>query len=88
MGQEASEEALTLAEQLRAEKLWVEINYDPSSLKSQMRKANRMNAKNVIVLGEEELKKGIVLLKNMQDRKEIEIAIDSEGILKATRREK
>jgi histidyl-tRNA synthetase len=37
LGDEASEKALLLAEQLRAEGLWVETNYDNASLRSQMR---------------------------------------------------
>ncbi len=83
IGHEASEKSLIFAEQLRHEGLWVEINYDASSLRSQMRKADRIHAKNVIVLGEDELKKGKALLKNMQDKKEIEVALEVEDIFKA-----
>jgi len=67
VGGEASEVALSLAEQLRARGLWAEINYDNSSLKSQMRKANRIGAKHVMVLGEEELKTGESVIKAMVD---------------------
>ena len=88
LGREASEKSLVFAEQLRREGLWVEINYDTSSLRSQMRKADRINAKNVIVLGDDELKKGRALLKNMQDKKEIEVDLDVKGILKAMQRGK
>ncbi len=67
VGGEASEVALSLAEPLRARGLWTEINYDNSSLKSQMRKANRIGAKHVMVLGEEELKTGESVIKAMVD---------------------
>lgn len=86
LGQEASEKSLILTEQLRAEELWVEMSYDESSLRSQMRKADRIGAKNVIVIGENELKKGKALIKDMRDKKEVETALQTEEILKAIRK--
>jgi histidyl-tRNA synthetase len=88
LGQEASEKSFILTEQLRAKGLSVEMSYDNQSLRSQMRKADRIGARNVIVLGEDELKKGKALIKNMQDKKENEAALEVEEILKAVRREK
>ena len=88
LGREASEKSLLLAEQLRGEGLWVEINYDTSSLRSQMRKADRIHAKNVIVLGEDELKKGKVVMKDMQGKKETEVELDAEEILKVLQKKK
>jgi histidyl-tRNA synthetase len=82
MGQQASEEALALAEQLRARRLWVEINYDNSSLKSQMRKANRIGAKNVVVLGDDEVRKGEVVVKNMVSGTEAKIALGVQELTK------
>lgn len=67
VGQEALEKGFLLAEELRARGLRVESNYESASLKSQMRKADRMNAKNVMVLGEEELKTGESAIKAMAD---------------------
>lgn len=87
MGREASEESFTLAEQLRNKGLWVEMNYETSSLRSQMRKADRIHAKNVIVLGEDEMKKRMALLKNMRGKKEVEVSLETEEILKAIRTE-
>ncbi len=83
IGHEASEKSLMFAEQLRREGLRVEINYDTLSLRSQMRRADRIHARNVIVLGEDELKKGRALLKNMLDKQEIEVSLEAEKILKA-----
>lgn len=85
LGQEASEKSFILTEQLRAKGLSVEMSYDNQSLRSQMRKADRIGAKNVIVIGEDELKKGKALMKNMQDKKEAELALEAEKILKAIR---
>ena len=46
------------------------------SMKSQMRDANRYGAKTVIILGEEELQKNIVIVKDMgtSDQQEVSIA--------------
>jgi histidyl-tRNA synthetase len=88
MGQEASEKALSLAEQLRTRGLWVEINYDNASLKSQMRKANRTGAKNIFVIGEDELKNKKGILKNMTDKSEMNVNLVFDEFLNAIRKEK
>lgn len=82
IGNNAFEKSLILAEQLRGNGLWVELNYDETSLRSQMRKADRIGAKNVIIIGEDELKKGRAFIKNMQNKNEIEVSLLSEEILK------
>ena len=81
LGREASEKSFVLAELLRAEGSWVEMNYDSSSLRSQMRKADRVNARTVIVLGEDELKKGKAVIKDMQNKKETAVALKVKDIL-------
>jgi len=86
LGQDASEKSFVLTAELRAKGLWVEISYDDSSLRSQMRKANRIGAKNVIVLGDEELKKGKAVIKDMQNKKESKVALETKEILKAVRK--
>jgi histidyl-tRNA synthetase len=80
MGDETSEKGFILAEQLRAEGFWVEMNYDSSSLKSQMRKAGRIGAKNVIVIGEDEMSTGKAVIKNMQDKKTTGVSLDTGDI--------
>lgn len=85
LGKEASEKALLFAEQLRSQGLWVEANYESSSLKSQMRRANRIGARKVIVLGEDELKKGEVLVKDMVNGTETKSLPDAEELAKILR---
>jgi histidyl-tRNA synthetase len=80
LGEKASEKSFTLAEELREKGFRVEMNYDASSLKSQMRKADRIKAGSVIVLGEDELEKGMVTLKDMREKKESVVSLDTEGI--------
>ena len=48
-----------MAQELRDAGIWVELDYEGKSLKSQMRKADRMKSSCVIILGEEELKKTV-----------------------------
>lgn len=88
LGREASEKSLVLAEQLRAKGLWVEINYDDSSLRSQMRKANRLGAKNVIVIGEDELRTGKVAVKDMNTGKETKTVLEIRALLRIILKEK
>jgi histidyl-tRNA synthetase len=83
LGPEASEKALSIAEQLRSNGLWVEINYDNTSLRSQMRKANRVGAKNVVVLGEDELRTGEIIIKNMTNGKDVKTLLQVNEILKS-----
>lgn len=79
---EAGEKTAVLAGQLRLEGLWAEISYDKTSLRSQMRRADRLRAKNVIVVGEDEMKSRTVVIKNMRDKTEISAALDAGEILK------
>ncbi|MBL7032007.1 MAG: ATP phosphoribosyltransferase regulatory subunit, partial [Nitrospira sp.] len=85
MGEAAAEEALLIAEQLRAKGIWVDVNYDNTSIRSQMRKANRIGARNVIVLGEDELGNRKVTIKNMADKLEQVVGLASEELLKILR---
>ncbi|MBI5098742.1 MAG: histidine--tRNA ligase [Nitrospirae bacterium] len=82
MGQYAYEEALALAEQLRARRLWVEINYDDSSLKSQMRKGNRIGAKHVIVIGEDEVRNEVAVIKDMITGTETQSRLEAQELVK------
>lgn len=85
LGDEASEKAMLIAEQLRVKGHWVEVNYDNTSIRSQMRKANRINAKHVIVIGEDELKKNTIIIKDMTSKEDTPIALVAEELLKILR---
>ncbi len=56
-----------LAGDLRNAGVSVALEYEPKSMKSQMRSADRLKAKNVLILGETELESGVAVLKNMSD---------------------
>ncbi len=76
LGHEASDKTLIFAEELRAKGLWVETGYEGASLRSQMRRANRIGARYVIVIGEDEIKKGEVKLKDMIGKYETTVDMD------------
>ena len=65
LGKEADKKASKLLENLRAKKLFVDMDYIDRSLKAKMRQANQLNAKYCLIIGENELKKGVVILKDI-----------------------
>ena len=88
LGEKTTEEAFLLAEQLRSQGIMVEMNYEPHSLKSQMRKADRVGAKNVISIGEDEIKKGLIVIKDMGSKEETEIGFYAAELIKIIRENK
>jgi len=56
-----------LAMEMRKQGKKVVTDLQYRSLKAQMREANKIGAKTVIVIGEEEMKTGIYKVKNMED---------------------
>lgn len=54
-----------------------EMDYLECSLKSQMRQANSLGAKYVIIIGEDEIKNGSLTIKNMKDAQQQKIAQDN-----------
>jgi histidyl-tRNA synthetase len=66
-GSDAYKEALLLARSLRVEGFWVELAYSESSLRSQMKRADKSGAFFTLIIGEDELRSGTVSWKNMKD---------------------
>ncbi|MDO8281077.1 MAG: histidine--tRNA ligase [Thermodesulfovibrionia bacterium] len=86
LGRKEAEAALVLADQLRKEGKWIEINYEQASIRSQMNKANRIKAKNVIVLGEDELKSNTAELKVMDSGEKSKVSLDVHSIIQALKK--
>jgi histidyl-tRNA synthetase len=74
LGKKAVQEALLISVRLRAKGLWVEVEYGGSSLKSQLRKADRLSAAFVFIIGDDELSTGSLKWKNMKDGSQGEVA--------------
>jgi histidyl-tRNA synthetase len=75
LGKETCKEAYRLANQLHLERIRAELDYEGKSLKSQMRRADKLKARYVLILGEDELKRGKAVLRNMKTKSQEEIAI-------------
>ncbi len=70
VGEEASREAALLAARLRNAGLFAEMDYGGRSLKAQMKLANKLNARYVVILAEEELAQGAARIRNMTSGQE------------------
>jgi len=74
LGAEAQRQSFRIVHELRAQGFHVDRAYEAGSLKSQMRKANKAASRFVLIIGENEIKTGRYLLKNMQAGGQAEIA--------------
>jgi histidyl-tRNA synthetase len=77
LGEETYKEAYRLVNQLHLQGIRAELDYEGKSLKSQMRRADKLKAPYVIILGGDELKRGKAVLRNMKDKSQEEISIDN-----------
>ncbi len=66
-----------LLQEIRNNGLSADMDYSGGSLKSQMRMANKIGAKYTIIVGEEELSKNMLILRNMQTKEQKEVKIDN-----------
>ena len=77
LGEEARQESFKLAHTLRQNGWVVERELEQSTMKSQMRKANKLASRFVLIVGENEIKSGRYILKNMDGGEQVEISKDS-----------
>ncbi|MBT8438569.1 MAG: histidine--tRNA ligase [Gammaproteobacteria bacterium] len=85
MGDKAVTEGFQIAEKLRSEipQLGLQVNCGGGSFKSQFKKADKSGARYALVLGDDELEKGIISLKPLrdkQDQKELPLQSLSDNI--------
>lgn len=77
LGDAAADEAFVLMSRLQAAGVRIEMDYQGKSLKSQMRRANKLNAEYTLILGEDEISSGQVQLKKMDDGTQTTVALNS-----------
>ncbi|MCM8792906.1 MAG: histidine--tRNA ligase [Candidatus Omnitrophica bacterium] len=65
LGEEAGRVGFLLLENLRRKGISIDMDYTDKSLKAKMRRADRIKAKFVLIIGEEEIKRGEYLLRTM-----------------------
>jgi histidyl-tRNA synthetase len=84
IGAKGRDWAFPLAHRLRQNGLSVELEGETRSLKSQMRRADKLKARSVLIVGEDELQKGKVILRDMASKRQEEIGlVDAESELLA-----
>jgi histidyl-tRNA synthetase len=77
LGEETVKEAYRIINQLHLQGIRTELDYEGKSLKSQMRRADKLKAQYVLILGEDELKRGKAALRNMGNKVQEEIALEN-----------
>ena len=74
IGAEAMLPAFSLLNRLRDEGIASDMDHGGKSLKSQMKQANRLGARTVLMIGEEEARSNQVTLKNMETGEQIRLS--------------
>ena len=83
LGAAAEARALGLARALRRQGITVEQDYR-GNMKRRMQRANKLNARAVLIIGDDELAKGVAQLKDLDSGEQREVALDAlAGALKA-----
>ena len=71
-GEKAEKFSLNITRQLRSAKFSVEMDYSGSSFSKQFKRADRSRAKWAIVIGEDEVSNGNVLIKKLRNKEKID----------------
>jgi len=74
---ERLKDILPVINNLRKNSISVEFDYEVASVKSQVKKADKLNASYALFFGEDELNKGVVTVKNMKTSTQCEVKIEN-----------
>jgi histidyl-tRNA synthetase len=85
IGNETRNYCFKLLNTLRQSGISVDMDYECRSTKAQMRTANKLNSRFTIVIGPDELEKGVIKLKDMQTGEE-KLAKDTNEVVKHVQR--
>ena len=77
LGEEAQREAFALSYRFNLAGVRSMIDYEGRSLKAQMRRANKFRARYVLIIGEDELRTGKAILRDMEKSKQQEVPFPS-----------
>ena len=75
LGEKAQKEALKLLQNLRKAGICADTDYENKSLKGAMRRASDLGATHVIIIGDNELEKNVVTIKDMSSGEQKELKI-------------
>ena len=77
LGEEAAARGFQLLSELRKEGVSASMDFSSKSLKGQMRSADKHKSRTVAILGDDEIKKGIIILKDMNGGSQTECPFKS-----------
>lgn len=75
LGEKAQEESFKLVMELRDSGLAVATDYAGRSMKAQMKQANKLNARYAVIMGDDEIAEGAVVLRNMAGSEQEKVAL-------------
>lgn len=83
LGPKAQSMVFPWVQEFRVKNFHVDMDYDDSPLKQQMKKADKCNARFVVIIGDQELEKKEVILRNMNTKEQKMLSMgDIEKVLK------
>jgi len=77
LGESASRKGFLLAQQLRSDGIEADLDYTRASLKSQMRRADKLGARHVLMIGENEMREGSAQLRDMATKSQSSVPLDN-----------
>jgi len=77
IGDRAGKKVFNWVNELRKTGIWVEMEYASTGLKAQMKKAGRIGAKRVLIVGDDELSTGKGILRDMGTKVQQEVDLDN-----------
>lgn len=86
LGEPARKEAFRLMCALQRDGVSVEADYEGKSLKSQMRRADKFNARFTLIIGEDELARGTAPLKDMDQGSQAQVHLNPGILLTSVKR--
>ena len=75
LGRDAKAEAYKIVNDLRNADIVVETDYMDRSVKAQMKYANKIGAKNTVIIGADELANNLVNIKNMENGEQVQVSL-------------
>jgi len=75
LGPSARDKAFTLYCRLNERGIATTMDYEDRSLKAQMRRANKLNSRYVVIVGDDELRKGAAVFRDMKEQSQEELPL-------------
>ena len=76
LGETAQAEGFKLLDSLRQQGLSASMDFAGRSMKAQMKQANKLGAKYSVILGEDEIAEGVVMLRSMEDSSQAKVPMN------------